>query len=42
MILCIEVSHLAADCALWKLADSSFPWRLDIEQDCAVREVTVA
>ena len=35
-------SHLAADYALWKLAVSSFPRRLDIEQNWAVPEVTVA
>ena len=35
-------SHLAADYALWKLAVSSFPRRLDIEQNRAVPEVTVA
>ena len=42
MILCMEVSHLAGNWAPWKLAESTFPWRLDIEQNCAVPEVTVA
>lgn len=42
MILCMEVLHLAVNYALWKLADSSFPRRLDIEQNWAVPEVTVA
>jgi hypothetical protein len=42
MILCMEVSHLAGNWVPWKLAESTFPWRMDIEQNCAVREVTVA
>lgn len=42
MILCMEVLHLAANYALWKLVESSFPKRLDIEQIWFVREMTAA
>ena len=34
--------HLAVNYALWNLAENSIPGRLDIEQNWAVREVTVA
>ena len=42
MILCMEVSHLAGNWAPWKLAESTFPWRLDIEENWTVPEMIAA
>lgn len=42
MMLYVGDLHLAVNYALWNLAENFIPGRLDIEQNWAVPEVTVA